>query len=364
RGGAAGDLALDEPAAVDDEALDGLLDVVDLDEAAAGQRDRALVRELTAGLRIERGGGEDDLDLGRGLDRVDELAVHEDGLDGRGDRVLGVAEEGHLAAALGEQAVVHGSVGVAGLLRGRVRTGALTLLLHRGTEGVRVDLKAHLGRHLHGQVDGEAVGVVEAEGVLAGQHAAALLLHGARDLLEDRGAGLQGAAERLLLGVDDLRDAGEVRLELRVGLDHLVLGDGQERRHRRVQVAQQAHGADRAADQAAQHVAAALVAGAHAVGDEHEGAAHVVADDAEVDVVRLDRAVGAAGELLRDLDDGEDLVDLVHVLLALQQVGEALDAEAGVDRLLVQLAEQLVVLALAGAAQELVEDEVPDLEIA
>src|SRR5690606_21234393 len=99
-------------------------------------------------------------------------------------------------------------------------------------------------------------------------------------------------------------------------------------------------------------------------GDEHEGAAHVVADDAEVDVVLLDRAVGAAGELLRDLDDGEDLVDLVHVLLALQQVGEALDAEAGVDRLLVQLAEQLVVLALAGAAQELVEDEVPDLEVA
>src|SRR5690606_20578727 len=106
------------------------------------------------------------------------------------------------------------------------------------------------------------------------------------------------------------------------------------------------------------------VAGRHAGGGGLEGAALVGADDAEVDVVRLARGVGAAGELLRALDDGEGLVDLVHVLLALQQVGEALDAEAGVDRLLVQLAEQLVVLALAGAAQELVEDEVPDLEIA
>src|SRR5690606_35502536 len=122
-----------------------------------------------------------------------------------------------------------------------------------------------------------------------------------------------------------------------------------------------AHGAT---DQAAQHVAAALVAGTHAVADQHQRAAHVVADDAQVDVVLLVRAVAAAGELLRLLDDGEDLVDLVHVLLALQQVGEALDAEAGVDRLLVELAEQLVVLALARTAQELVEDEVPDLEIA
>src|SRR5690606_10442197 len=98
-------------------------------------------------------------------------------------------------------------------------------------------------------------------------------------------------------------------------------------------------------DQAAQHVAAALVAGTHAVADQHQRAAHVVADDAQVDVVLLVRAVAAAGELLRLLDDGEDLVDLVHVLLALQQVGEALDAEAG-------------------TARELGEDEVPALEIA
>src|SRR5699024_6675948 len=114
----------------------------------------------------------------------------------------------------------------------------------------------------------------------------------------------------------------------------------------------------------AQHVAAALVAGADAVGGEHQGAAHVVADDAQVHVVLAAGAVGAARQLLGLLDDREDLVDLVHVLLALQQVGDALDAQAGVDRLLLELAEQGVVLALALAAQVLVEDEVPDLDVA
>src|SRR5699024_9041695 len=64
------------------------------------------------------------------------------------------------------------------------------------------------------------------------------------------------------------------------------------------------------------------------------------------------------------LDDREDLVDLVHVLLALQQEGDALHAEPRIDGLLLELAEQRVVLARALTAQVLVEDEVPDLDVA
>src|SRR5690606_22171072 len=54
----------------------------------------------------------------------------------------------------------------------------------------------------------------------------------------------------------------------------------------------------------------------------------------------------------------------VDVLLALEQEGQPLEARAGVDALLLQLAQQRVVLAAALAAQVLVEDEVPDLQVA
>jgi hypothetical protein len=57
--------------------------------------------------------------------------------------------------------------------------------------------------------------------------------------------------------------------------------------------------------------------------------------------------VAPAGQLGRPGQHREDLVDLVEVLLALQQVGHPLDAHAGVDVLLRQLAEDREAL-LAG----------------
>src|SRR5690606_590954 len=92
--------------------------------------------------------------------------------------------------------------------------------------------------------------------------------------------------------------------------------------------------------------------------------ADVVGDDAHADVVVLDGAVAASGELLGALDEGEDLVDLVHVVLALEQVGDARQARTRDDALPFELADERVVLAHALAAEELVEDEVPDLEVA
>ena len=94
--------------------------------------------------------------------------------------------------------------------------------------------------------------------------------------------------------------------------------------------AEQAHRAHRAAQQAAQHVAAALVAGRDAVADEHERGAHVVGDDAEAHVVVVVGAVAAAGEVLGRGDDREDLVGLVDVVDALQQVGDALEPHAAI----------------------------------
>lgn len=298
------------------------------------------------------------------MDLVHQGAVHQHRLHRGGHGGLGVAEEGHVLAALGEQAVVQGGIGVPGLLGGGVGTGTLALLLHRGAEALLVHRQAHLVRHLQGEVDGEAVGVVQAEGILPGQGAATLLLQRTGDLIEDPGAGGEGTAERLLLGVDRLADALELGAQLRVGLGHDGLAHRQQIGHGGLVVAQQAHRAHGPADESAQHVAAPLVAGAHTVRAQHQGAAHVVGDDPEAHVVLGIGAVHAPAELLRLLDDGEHLVDLVHVVLALQQVRDPLQAHAGVNRLEVELAQQRVVLAGARSAQVLVEHQVPDLQVA
>ncbi len=76
-------------------------------------------------------------------------------------------------------------------------------------------------------------------------------------------------------------------------------------------------------------------------------------------------AVPASGQLLRPLDHREHHVDLVHVLLALQQVGDPLQAHAGVDVLLRQRADDVEVLLGPHRAQLVLhEDEVPDLQVA
>ena len=94
----------------------------------------------------------------------------------------------------------------------------------------------------------------------------------------------EGAAERLLLGVGDRGDAGEVGGELGVAGAHRVAGHRQQLGQGRLVDAEQLHRPDGAAQQPAQDVAAALVARRDAVADEHQPAADVVGDDAQPDV--------------------------------------------------------------------------------
>ena len=272
-------------------------------------------------------------------------------LDGATQRV------GHLA--------VGARVDVAALLRPGVRLRAVALLGHQPAEAVLVDREALLGGHLEGEVDGEAVGVVQRERLGTRELRPAGLLHlGGREV-EDRGAGPQRLAERLLLRVGDGRDPLPVAVQVGVGLPHLVPADRQQLGQRAVLVAEQAHRADRAAQQPAQDVAARLVAGGDPVPDQHHRAADVVGHDPEPDVVLVVGAVPAPGQLHRLLDDGEHDVDLVHVRLVLEQEGDAFEAHAGVDVLLRQRAADVEVLLAADRAELLLhEDEVPDLEVA
>ena len=104
------------------------------------------------------------------------------------------------------------------LLGLRVVLGALALLVHQPAELVLVDAEPLLGRHLEGEVDREAVGVVQGERLVAGQPGAAGPLHRSRRLVEDRGARPQRLAERVLLGVGDGGDPFPVVVQLGVGL--------------------------------------------------------------------------------------------------------------------------------------------------
>ncbi len=245
-----------------------------------------------------------------------------------------------------------------------VGLGPVALLSHEPPEPGLVDVEALLGRHLEGEVDREAVRVVQLErlGAAEGPRPAGLG-PGDRDV-EDRRARAQRPVERFLLRVGDLADPGEAGLQLGVRRAHLVLAHGQQVLERRCVHAEQAHRTNGAADQPAQHVAPALVAGRHTVADQHERRAHVVRDDPEPDVVLEVGAVAATRQLLCGRDDGEDLVDLVEVVDALEQVGDALETQAGVDVALGQRPGDVeVVLGPDGRQVVLHEDEVPELQV-
>ena len=154
-------------------------------------------------------------------------------------------------------------------------------------------------------------------------------------------------------------------LDIRILVAHREARGLEELREARRVDAEQSHRADDAAQQAAQDVAAALVARRDAVGHEHEARAHVVGDDPHPHVVVVVGAVAAPGELGGAIEHRAHLVDLVHVVDALLDEGDALHAHAGVDVLLRQLAHDPEVgLRLHVREQVLHEDEVPDLEVA
>ena len=75
------------------------------------------------------------------------------------------------------------------------------------------------------------------------------------------------------------------------------------------------------------------------------------------------QTVALATHLHGGLNDGENLVDLVHVGLVLHDEGQPFQAGTRINRLFVQLTQERVVLAGSLTAHELVEHKVPDLEV-
>ena len=143
---------------------------LDGEQLAAAPRfaDRALVADLPAAFRVERRAVEHDLGRAVPGQLVELHAVADD----RHDATLGgrrlVAEELGVAGATLDGAVQRSQLGVPGQIGLLARTASLALL----REGVlrtrrRSTANAVLRGELDGQVDREAVGVVEPEGDVA-----------------------------------------------------------------------------------------------------------------------------------------------------------------------------------------------------
>ena len=320
---------------------------------AAG--DDAVVGHLTAHFRIEGRLVQNHDAVHTGHQLLSQLVLHN-----KGDHLgvlHGIAVIAHKLGRGDVLAELHaGPAQIAQRLPGL--TGAGLLLLHLLIEGRAVQRHAGVLHHFDGQVDGEAVGIVQFEGVGAGEGGLPLFLVLSQQLIEDLHAAVDGLGEVLLLHPDDLGDIGLTLPQLGIvalvfvnnGVHHLI--------QEGLVDAQQLAVAGGPAQQAAQHIAPALVAGQNAVADHEAGRTDMVGDDTEGHVLLLALAVAGAGDfrdLVGDVHNGIHIEQGVHVLA---HHGQTLQTHAGVDILLLQLGVMVVAIVV-----ELGEHHVPDLHV-
>ena len=359
---------------MDDQAADRLLGVGDREQLAAATRlaDRAVVADLAAALGVERRPVEDDLGLAVAGQLVELHAVADDRDDPALRRRRLVAEERRVADARLDGAVQRGELGVLRELGLRAGPRPFALLGQGGVEPGAVDPDAVLGGELDGQVDREAVRVVQLEGDIARQDRcirgqrvrlpaddgarAAVGLH-LRDLrLEQAGPRIERPRELRLLAADDAEDLVPPRHEERVRLAHDVDDHGRGLGHERLAAAEQTAVADRAPEQLAQDVAAALVRRQHVVRDEERHGPRMVGDDLVAEPLVLERVRVVAEELAHPGMDRREEVRVVVRRDLLEDAGQALEAQTRVD------ARERQRHPLVRPLVELHEHEVPDLE--
>ncbi len=251
---------------------------------------------------------------------------------------------------VGNQVVVGGGVVLAR------SAGAGALLGHEAFEGGRINLEALFLRHQHGEVEREAVGVVELERLGAGEQLVASGAEFFDYLVEVRNAAVQRGGKGFLLGAQRADDLVAARGQLGEEAAHLFFQHGEQLAQERLGEAEVAAVARGAAQQPAQHVAAALVAGHDAIGDGKGQRAQVVGNHAHGHGV-FAFGVGLAGKRGHGLDQRHEHIRVVVGGLALDDRHHALETHAGIHALGRQLVERAV-----GLAVVLHENVVPDFD--
>ena len=212
--------------------------------------------------------------------------------------------------------------------------GSVLLLLHLLVKALLVYLESVLRADELREVERESERVKERECLDAGDLLAAGFLGLGHDVVQHVDACGQGAQESVFLLLNDVDDELLLRLELRIGVAHLVDERRHELVHERFLLAEECIGvAHGAAQDAAYHIARLGVGGQLPVGDGERDGADVVGHHAHGDVRLLVLAVLHVRQLANLADDGLEDVGVVVGILVLQHTAEALKAHARVDDL-------------------------------
>lgn len=228
--GADNQRAFGQAALVHDEVLDRLLHIVDFEHSTIVGKDLALIGELATGLRIERSAVENDFDGGRTGDCGDgALAfLHDAQHLGAGGHVGVTKEVDGLDQRLLE-IVIDRQIHIVTLLQG-ICTGTALLLGHELAELRLIDLDALIGGHFEGDLNREAVGVVQLERIFAGNGVGSGFLGLGHSEVENLGAGFQRATERILFTICGFGHIVEGVVEFRIARLHSCLGGRQQGR--------------------------------------------------------------------------------------------------------------------------------------
>ena len=336
-------LAFDDFHVVAGETLLGSLGIDDF-SLEAFAFDNAGVAHFAAHFGVERSQAQHNLGgVARG-DGVDALAFLDERANARACAHAVVAHEfgsANFFENVGMHAAVRAPCGF------RVfhvcRASALTLGFHAALKALHVDLHAAIGAHFLGNLNGETVGVVQGKRLLAGKRIALEFLE---RLSQIHLALAKGRAEALLFGKNDAANELAVIDDFGVHVAHKLHDFIDVLVEERALDAHRVRLLDGAAQQTAQHVAAALVGGKNAVGNHEGDRAAVVRDDAQ----RLvDGGVGfvfLAGKALAHSNQAAQHVGVVVVRDALHNGRNALQAHTGIDVLRRQRGKRAVFLAV------------------
>ena len=293
--------------------------------------DHAAVAYLAAGLGIERGLIQHQCAAVPGAQHVYQLAVRI-----HNSQHLGITGKVCIAHKVRGRCIDFYAIALPGVCTGVLTggTGGCFLGSQQGVELIFIHGNALFLQNILGQVQGEAEGVIQLKGVLAGEHIAIQL---ADIFVQHSQAGVNGLAKGLLLRQNDLFDQlcliGQLRVRHMILMDHRVAHFIQER----FVYAQQSAVAASPTDQTAQHIAPAVVGRNYAVADHKGGGAHMVGNDAQGHIllrVLMIFGTGDLADLLHNVLHGVHFKNIVHIL---ENTGQTLQTHTGINILLLQL---------------------------
>ena len=323
-------------------------------KAAGTQKNHTMVRHLTAHFRIEGRTVQNDNTVLAAGDGAGNLISDAHGKDLGLTVIVLVAYKGGGGIVksqidTGPSKITQGFPGL---------PGAHLLLLHQ--PGKRRLIQGHIlvGNHFNGQIDGEAIGIIQLESVSTGKLIFTLGFMFRKHLRENLHTAIDGTGKIFFLYLDHSGDI--VGALPQVGIVGLVFMN--DRLHHLIQErmvhTEELTVAGRTAKQPAQNIAPALIAGQNTVGDHKGGCTDVVGNDPQRNVHLHAEAVGCAGEfrhLIGDIHNGVHIKQAVHILA---DNSKPLQAHAGIDILLNKLRVVTVSVVI-----KLGENIVPDFHI-